>query len=228
MIFKTHKKTAREVARETYEVTFARPEGFTFRAGQYTQIAVPMLAYPDPKGRSRQFSLASSPNNSAEISVVFRNSLSGFKRTLIELPEHSPVVVEQGAGSFVIPFSSAMPLVFVAGGVGIAPFMSFFRTVSQGGTQISSPIFLLYGNQSPEAAAFRDELSEFAEQYEQFRMKEVHRRLAPELFAAHVAELSPATWFVVGPPGMVMTAVYGLEAAGVRPNSIVTESFYGY
>jgi ferredoxin-NADP reductase len=227
MIFKTHKKTAREVARETYEVTFARPAGFVFRAGQYTQIAVPTLAHPDPKGRSRQFSLASSPNNSAEISVVFRNSLSGFKRTLIELPENAPVVVEEGAGSFLIPLSSAVPLVFVAGGVGIAPFMSFFRTVSKD-TKISSPIFLLYGNQNPEAAAFRDELHEFAEYHEEFCMKEVHGPLAPELFAAHVAELSPATWFVVGPPGMVMTAVYGLEAAGVRPNSIVTESFYGY
>lgn len=227
MIFKTHKKTAREVAQGTYEVTFARPEGFTFRAGQYTQIAVPTLAYPDPKGRSRQFSIASSPNNSTEVSVVFRNSLSGFKRTLIELPEHAPVVVEQGAGSFLIPFSSAVPLVFVAGGVGIAPFMSFFRTVSKD-AKISSPIFLLYGNQSPEAAAFRDELGELTERYEQFRMKEVYGRLAPELFTAHVAELSPATWFVVGPPGMVHTAVYGLEAAGVHSGSIVTESFYGY
>lgn len=226
MIFETQKKAHREVAKGTYEVTFARPKSFTFLAGQYTQVALQTLAHSDPKGSSRQFSLATSPQNLAEVSVVFRDSGSGFKRTLLELPAGAPISLEQGAGSFVLPLMSTKPLVFVAGGVGISPFLSYVRTVS--GTQLTHHITLLYGNQNPESAAFRAELNIFAKQQRHVRIEEIYKQPTPELFAKYVSKLPAATWFVVGPPGMVATTVYGLETAGINPNSIIQESFDGY
>ena len=227
MIFETHKKSHAEVAKQTYEVTFTRPAGFTFVAGQYTQVALPSLLYADPKGRSRQFSIASSPQNGSEVSVVFRDTGSGFKRTLLELPAGSPVQLEQGTGSFVLPLAPEKPIVFVAGGVGISPFLSYFRTVSDQ-KLTRQPILLLYGNQNPESAAFRSELKAVAKQWSHIHIEELYKRPTPELFKKYTTKWSSATWFVVGPPGMVATTVHGLELAGLYPQNIMKESFEGY
>ncbi len=226
MIFQTHKISHQLIAKNTYEVVFKRPEGFTFAVGQYTQVALTQLIHPDPKGRSRQFSIATSPLNSIEVSVIFRDTGSGFKRTLLELPTKSLVVLEQGAGSFGLPLSPTGPVVFVAGGVGIAPFISYFRTVTDEGR--IHPITLLYGNQHPESAAFRNELSVLSKKHHQFKLEEIYKQPTPLLFAKYAKKLHSTTWFVVGPPGMVATTVYGLESAGVHPNSIIKESFEGY
>jgi ferredoxin-NADP reductase len=184
MIFETYKKAHREVAKDTYEVMFARPEGFVFRSGQYTQVKIPRLTHHDPKGSSRQFSIASSPQNSSEISVAFRNSFSGFKRTLLELPVGSPVILEQGAGIFVIPLLPTAPLVFVAGGIGITPFLSYIRTLSPE-TRLSALILLLYYNTEKKTAAFLDEIKGSIKHQQQFCMEEVYERPTPELFAKY-------------------------------------------
>lgn len=226
MIFKTQKTSQQLVAKNTYEVVFRRPNGFQFSVGQYTQVELPHLIHPDPKGRSRQFSIATSPLNLTEVSVVFRDTGSGFKQTLLELPIGSLINLEQGAGSFGLPIVPTKPLVFVAGGVGISPFLSYVRTIAE--TTLPQPITLLYGNQHPESAAFRSELALFAKKHQQFKLEEIYKQPTPLLFAKYASKLLPATWFVVGPPGMVANTVYGLEAAGIHPNSIIKESFDGY
>lgn len=226
MYFETQKISHQLVAKNTYEVVFKRPKGFVFTVGQYTQVALQHLIHPDPKGRSRQFSIATSPLNLTQIAVVFRDTGSGFKRTLLELPVGSLVTLEQGAGSFGLPIVPTKPLVLVAGGVGIAPFISYIRTIAD--TTLPQPITLLYGNQHPESAAYRNEITLFAKKFQQFRLEEIYKQPTPALFAKYANKLHSATWFVVGPPGMVATTVYGLEAAGVHPNSIIKESFDGY
>lgn len=226
MIFETQKISHQLVAKNTYEVVFRRPKGFVFTIGQYTQVALPTLSYSDAKGHSRQFSVATSPLNFTEVSVVFRDTGSGFKRTLLELPYGSLITLEQGAGSFGLPIAPTKPLVFVAGGVGISPFLSYFRTIAE--TTLPQPITLLYGNQHPESAAFRNELALFAKKHPQFKLEEIYKQPTLALFAKYASKLLSATWFVVGPSGMVATTIYGLEAAGIHPNSIVKESFDGY
>ena len=226
MVFETQKISQQLVAKNTYEVVFRRPKGFVFTVGQYTQVGLRELSYPDPKGRSRQFSIATSPLSHSEISVVFRDTGSGFKRTLLESPVGSLITLEQAAGSFGLPIVPTKPLVFVAGGVGISPFLSYFRTIAE--TTLPQPITLLYGNQHPESAAFRAELNIFARQQRHMRIEEIYKQPTPALFAKYASKLLSATWFVVGPPSMVAITVYGLEAAGIHPNSIVKESFDGY
>jgi ferredoxin-NADP reductase len=227
MTLETQKRSQRQVAFGTYEVMFKRPSGFSFKPGQYTQVGLPSLTVADPKGRSRQFSIASNPDDVSTVSVVFRATGSGFKESLLLLPSGSTVVLEQAAGSFLLPSEPSQPLVFVAGGVGISPFMSYFRYMS--GKSLIQPITLLYGNRNRESAAFLDELGAFATSHPQLRLQEMYEPPTPELFAEHAQHITKnATWFVVGPPGLVATAVYGLERGGVHPNSIIQESFQGY
>lgn len=226
MLFESQKRIQREVALGIYEVTFTRPRGFVHRPGQYTQVALASLAVSDPRGKSRQFSIASSPHGDT-VSVVFRATGSGFKESLLSLPYGSTVMLEQAAGSFLLPSQPSQPLVFVAGGVGISPFMSYFRYMSE--KQLIQPITLLYGNRNRESAAFLDELASFAASHPQLRMREMYELPTLELFALEAQRIEKhALWFVVGPPGLVATAVYGLEKGGAHPNSIIQESFQGY
>tara|TARA_B100000508_G_scaffold4874_2_gene3872 strand:+ start:2527 stop:3207 length:681 start_codon:yes stop_codon:yes gene_type:complete len=226
MVFEARIVAHKEVAKGTHEVTLERPPSFAFKAGQYTQIAVSKLTYSDPKGRSRQFSVASSQYDMDEIKVVFRASGSGFKETLMSTPVGASVQVEQAAGSFLLPQKLTRPQVFIAGGVGIAPFMSFLH--QRIGDRWEHPVTLLYGNQNPESAAYLGELQQMSKQNRQFSLDVIYKRPAPELFANLAEKHSDAIWWIVGPPGMVAVTENGLQLGGVTANMIMTEPFDGY
>jgi ferredoxin-NADP reductase len=228
MVFETHVIAHKTVAKGTHEVTFARPQAFTFAAGQYTQVAVPALIAPDPKGRSRQFSLASSPEDTDTIKVVFRDSGSGFKKTLMAAPINSTVTVEQAAGSFLLPREIRQPQVFVAGGIGITPFMSYLPQLRAQDTR-AHQVTLIYGNRNEESAAYLDELEALAVEKKHFALTSLYERPTPAVFAKLAQEEYPgAIWWIVGPPAMVSVVVGGLQSGGVSRNNILTESFVGY
>lgn len=226
MVFETQIVAHKEVAKGTHEVSLKRPSAFAFRAGQYLQLALPKLAHSDPKGRSRQFSVASSPYDMDEIKVVFRFSGSGFKETLINTPIGDLVQVEQAAGSFLLPQKLTRPQVFVAGGVGISPFMSYLQQRIDDVWE--QPVTLLYGNQSPESAAYLGELQQMSKQHRQFSLDNIYKRPTPGLFAKLTEKYTDAVWWVVGPPGMVSVTVNGLHLGGVSADKIMTEPFEGY
>ena len=226
MIFETTILGRKELAVDTFEVTLKRPAEFTFVAGQYTQIQLPKLLKADPKGRSRQFSIVSSPSNFDEVKVVFRMTGSGFKETLLNLPVGSSLRLEQAAGSFVLPQTLTRPHVFVAGGVGISPFMSY--VTERVNDHWDHPIRLFYGNQSPEKAAYLAELKSIEKIQSRFTLHSIYKQPTQELFAQCAKKHTDATWWVVGPPALVATATAGLRMAGIQDQHIKTEPFTGY
>jgi len=226
MVFETKIVSHREVAKETHEVAFERPTSFAFKAGQYMQVAVPRLIQSDVKGASRLFSIASSPYDLKILRIVFRVTGSGFKETLRALPIGSTVVLEQAVGNFSLSQALALPQVFVAGGVGISPFMSYLQQSVP--NEWEQPITLLYGNQNPESAAYLLELKQMVIQQKRFSLTEIYKRPTLELFMKAASKHSDALWFVVGPPAMTALTVNGLRAGGIVPEHIHTESFEGY
>jgi len=227
MVFESKIISQREIASGTHEVTFERPPSpFVFEAGQYMQVAISKLTKSDVKGPSRIFSIASSPGEFETLSVVFRISDSGFKETLRGMSAGSIVTLEQASGSFLLPQTLTRPQVFIAGGVGIAPFMSYLLQNAQ--VEWRHPISLVYGNQSTESTAYLHELKQMAVQQRQFSFEEVYELPTTELFVRLSTNHPGAVWWVVGPPRMVDLAVGGLQAGGISSEDIRTESFDGY
>ena len=225
MTYETKILDRREIAQGTYEVSFARPDGYTFKAGQYAQIRLPQLTVPDAKGSSRLFSIASPASDTKVVRIVFRHSGSGFKTTLLESKD-TTVLIESPAGNLVLPSQPQRPLVFVAGGVGISPFMScLFDAVSK---PWAFPIALYYGNQNPQSAAYVQELKTMTKQQKRFTLHEMYKRPKPQLFASLAKKHPEALLVVVGPPGMVANCTAGLIGAGITNTDILTESFEGY
>jgi len=216
----------RTVAEGTLEVSFKRPDNFAFQAGQYIQLGIPKLLYADHKGTSRVFSIASSPLDQEKISVAFRDTSSGFKRSLKELPENAPVNIEGPHGFFTLPQNPAYPLVFMAGGIGITPYLSMIRFAAERG--LTFPITLLYANRNKERAAYLEELRDIANSGKYFTLKNKFGKIDEQFIQQSVKNIGQYAWHIAGPPAMVDYMRNILFLLGVDDMRIHCEAFTGY
>ena len=215
------------VAEKTCEVSFSLDEKkFNFLAGQYIRISVPKLFYFDPKGTSRLFSVASSPNDKNKISVAFRDSGSGFKKTLMELPFGSPVDIEGPFGYFTLPKNQNQPIVLLVGGIGITPCISMIRYATE--EKLDSQITLLYSNRNIENAAYLSELTAIAKQNPHFLLKNKLGRIDDNFIQQSVKNLTEPIWYVVGLPDMVSGMRDLLSHLGINESKVYFEDFIGY
>jgi methionine sulfoxide reductase heme-binding subunit len=196
----------KNIAEKTCEVFFGlHGKEFNFLAGQYISVGVPKLLYSDPKGASRVFSISSSPNDKNKLSVAFRDSGSGFKRTLMELPLGSLVDIEGPFGYFTLPKDTSHPLVFIAGGIGITPFLSMIRLATE--QKLAHKITLLYANRNAGSAAYLEELTTIRQIVKNF---------------------DEPIWYIVGLPAMVADIRNLLSRLGINDAKIYFEDFVGY
>ncbi len=216
------------IADETYEISFSLlNKKFEFFAGQHIWVTVPKLLFPDPKGNARVFSIVSSPNDKEKLVIAFRNSGSGFKKTLIKIPIGSQVEIEGPYGYFTLPKDNSEPLVFIAGGIGITPFLSMIRFVNE--NKLKYSIILLYTNRNKDSAAYLQELKNISKQNPHFQLKNKFGRLDEDFIRESVGNiLYQVKWYIVGPPPMVAAAKEILNNISVSPDHIFFEEFIGY
>lgn len=224
--YMTYITNRKQVALGTIEVTLKRPEGFEFEAGQYLQLGLPSLLYSDSAGRSRVFSIASSPLNTKDICVTFRDSGSGFKRTLKALKKNAPVVIEGPYGYFKLSKKSTRPMVFIAGGIGITPFLSMLQFAAA--MELEAPITLLYANSSKESAAYLKELQELSKRSASIRIVSTLNRIDEQLLVSNVTDPYDSLWYISGPPAMVDSARNQLMFSEIDEAMICFEEFTGY
>ena len=228
-----------EIAQDTLALRFERPPSFLFRAGQSIDLTR-LGASPDGSdGLTHTFSIASSPFIE-EILVATRIRTSAFKRALSILPLGTHVNLSGSMGSFTLRRNASKPAVFLAGGIGVTPFLSMLFSAAVDKDRHS--IFLFYANRYLEDAAFRDALWELESSNTSFRFVPTFTRIdgtsprwqgeighiRPEMLSKHVSNLSGPFFYIAGPPTMVAGARRMLVDAGVDEGDIRTEEFAGY
>jgi ferredoxin-NADP reductase len=226
-----------QLAEGTIAFHFERPAAFAFKAGQ--AVVMELLDPPSGDGQKRRtFSLVSAPYEQT-LTIATRMRDSAFKRALKALPDGAGVKLTGPIGQFTLA-DGARPAVFIAGGIGITPFMSMLRQAAK--EESPQRLVLLYSNRRPEDAAFLPELQDLARRNPNFHlvatMTEMGKSAAQwegetglvnaRLIGRSVKDLADPTYYVVGPPGMVTAMVDVLRSAGVSEDSILTEEFYGY
>ena len=214
------------IAEDALEVSFSRPPSFSFAAGQYIQVRLPGLVHADPRGDSRVFSIASSPNDRERISIAFRRSASGFKRSLEQLPLGGGVLLEGAHGFFALRRAPRRPLVLVAGGIGITPHLSMIRFASE--ERFDVPVALLYLNRSERSAVYLDELTALAHRSGSFSMRSTFTAVDAQDIRRTADEFPAAVWHLAGPAGLVDRVRSLLLLCGVDELSVCTEEFVGY
>ena len=228
-----------EVAEGTMAFHFEKPSQFDFKPGQSADIT---LAYPpetDSEGNTRTFSIASSPFEN-ELVFTTRMRDTAFKRSLKKVPLATEVKISSAAGSFTLHKNRAKPAVFLAGGIGITPFLSVVRQAHH--DRLPHNLYLFYSNRRPEDTPFLDTLQNLEKTNPNFHlictMTEMSKSkkewkgetvlIDKEMLSRHLATLQGPIYYIAGPPPMVAGMRKMLVTAGVDEDDIRTEDFAGY
>lgn len=215
------------IAENTLEVVFGIPENnFEFKAGQYVSIALPGLEQEHLVNKFHDFSIASSPNEKKSIAIIFRSSKSIFKTKLTELPLGELVIIEGPRGFLSLPESTETPIVFIAGGVGIAPLLSMLRLVIE--NHLLYRIKLLYFNIDPENIAYRVLLDDFSQQNSFISVRYIFENMKEKDIVVEDENFKNSLYYVVGSPDMVSLTSQHLLNIGILSTNIRTEEFTGY
>ena len=229
-------KEKREVAKGTLFVTFdLGGENVEFEPGQYFWVELLDPPYEDEKGPRRHITVVTSPTEGV-LGLATRIRDTGFKRSLVEMPEGASVDVEQPKGSFLLPGDTSKRYAFVAGGIGITPFRSMLRYIADNG--LDYDITLVYSNRDVESTAFLDELKELESVVPRCRVlftmtddpswEGDKRMLDAEVLRELLGDLESFHFMIAGPPPMAKSVEASLLEAGLSEDQVQSDSFSGY
>lgn len=228
-----------EVAAGTMAFYFQRPAGFAFKAGQAIDLILPAAEVAGGQSQRHAFSLVSAPFED-ELVITTRMRDSVFKRALRMLPIGALVEIEGPFGSLTLHSDRARPAIFIAGGIGITPFMSVLRQATH--DRLPQEMVLLYSNRRPEDAAFLPELQNLERHNAKFHLVPTMTVMGKSVMpwqgeTSHVTEdllrktmngFQKPVFYVAGPPGLVAAVCDMLNRVGVNDDDIRSEEFYGY
>ena len=232
-------RRSEHVAEGTMAFHFARPEGFEFRPGQTIDITLLDPPETDAEGNTRTFSIASAPEDH-HLMIATRVRDSAFKRVLSKASPGLDLKIEGPGGDFTLHHRTDKAAVFLAGGIGITPFLSMTRHAAHEKTE--RQLYLFYSNRHPEDAAFLDLLTDTASQHPNIHliatmteMEKSHSKwngetghIDQQMLTRHLPSLAGPTFYVAGPPKMVAALRNMLVAAHIDEDDIRAEEFPGY
>jgi ferredoxin-NADP reductase len=237
--YETELKDREEVAEDTMAFHFSKPAGFDFKAGQSMTVSLIDPPETDAKGNRRNFSIVSAPFEQ-ELVIATRMRDTAFKRVLKTMPIRTKVHLRGPGGKLVLDGNASRPAVFLAGGIGVTPFVSMLRQAAH--DELPHKLFLFYSNRRPEDAAFLDELMELQRRNSNYRfvgtMTEMEKSRRPwqgerefiskGMLARHIDDIAAALHYMAGPPAMVEAMQKMLVEAGIKSENILSDEFYGY
>jgi len=228
-----------EVAEGTMAFQFEKPKDFVFKAGQYIDLTLLGSRAGSSNGLTHTFSIASSPFDE-ELLVTTRMRSTLFKQALSVLPIGTGARIEGPMGSFSLHNNTSRLAVFLAGGIGIAPFLSMVSHATA--EKRRHPMILFYANRYLEDAAFINLLWKLERANPRFRFVPTLTRIAnnngawtgktghisSEMLVTQIGIVRGPIYYIAGPPTMVAATRRTLAEVGVDEDDIRTEEFAGY
>lgn len=225
----------RQIARATPRIRILnldlRAVEFTFNAGQAVMLGLSGSPLRKP------YSIASAPwevVKSGIMQVLVQVEDSGGLDPHLELASPGTLLdVEGPFGSFGLPERVDRPLLFVAGGTGIAPLRSML--VEHLSRPTAHPVALIYSARSVGEFAFRPELaalesagrvsSYFTVTRDDSSAWQGRRGRISEALLKEALPSTDSICLVCGPPQLVNDARSQLEKLGVDAGHILTEKY---
>lgn len=196
------------------ELRFRPAAGLRFEAGQYLELSVPHH-HADSRGDRRMFSIVSAPADRT-VAVAYRENEPGstFKAALSQVEPGATVRATGVWGDFTLPRDPATPLVLVAAGIGITPFLSQLADLKRTGQ--TRDVVLVYAVSGAREVAYRAELELLGVRvYLAAPEPPDHLpagwtylgpgRLTAERLREAIPDLRERTALISGPPGLVDT-----------------------
>lgn len=215
---------SRELGTGSMALTFTRPIGFTFDAGDWIDLAV---EGEELKG-GKTYSLSSAPTE-GELEIMFRTGISTLKQHLQNLQPGQQLLITQYGNDYGFQLREHRDSVLIAGGIGIAPFRSMLKEMYD--THARGHVQLLYLNKGDKFIV-ADELNEWKKTLnltiEYVNTMNLKRKDRLKLFKERLNQ-SADYFYIAGPEAMVETTEHMLiDEFRVDPSDIRIDSFGGY
>ncbi|MEO8105573.1 MAG: FAD-dependent oxidoreductase [Candidatus Saccharibacteria bacterium] len=235
-MFKYTVRESSKISASTQLLTLENTSGkhFRFTAGQYAALHFTRHGRRTPV---RCFSIVSSPLQSDVLQFAARVTGS-FTSSLSALQPGDTVYLQGPYGEFIVD-SQDTSLVFIAGGIGITPYMSLLRALTQ--RQSTMPVTVVYACRDIFDVPFANELRALVRSNPHIHLTFMIGRAGREAQLAadsrrgridneFMDELlssvsSAATFFVCGPPRLMSSTSAYLLSHGIAGDKLVMEAF---
>lgn len=235
--------------KESEEITsfYLQPEDQgkipNFHPGQFLTIKLDIPGQDKPVIRT--YSLSDSPENCKHYRLSIKREIapngldvmpgiaSNFMHDRIQ--EGSVIPAKPPNGKFVLDVQKSIPVVLISNGVGITPMISMAKACTH--LNPARPIWFVHGARDGKFHAFRDEVTELAQENANLNVHFRYSRPIPEdtgkyhsvgyVDAALIKELvrQEAEYFLCGSPSFMQIIMQGLKESGVPDSRVFFESF---
>jgi len=202
---------------------------FDFEPGQFVELELPN------SDLMRAYSLSNTANWEGRLEFLIRLQVNGkFSTFLQDSPVGQHILVHAASGAFVINKQSLNPRCFIAGGTGLAPFLSILRRAAEWAEDHPTHLFLGVNNEAEILC--QDELKTLQQSLPQLTIEicvwkpednwQGFIGTPVDAFKAHLQKNGPATdVYLCGPPILVESSIKAALDAGVDKESIYSEKF---
>jgi predicted ferric reductase len=175
--------------------------------------------------------MASSPT-SGELAISIK-AVGDFTSSIKDTTAADSAFIGGPYGSFSFLDHDATNLVFIAGGIGITPFMSMLRYMAD--KKLDRNILLMWGNKTEKDIAFRDELERIGVAMPTLRVVHVLSNqpdwsgekgyVDVDLLRKYLDGVVNPQVFVCGPPIMMTKVIHALQQLNMPKKRIHFEQF---
>lgn len=233
-----HLKSKRAYGKRTEDFELIPEHKFAYKPGQYVEVTLPHAA-ADSRGLRRYFTLASSPTeDTLRFGIRYYEPSSSFKKILRDADDNLFMSAGQLGGDFTMPNDKNTKLAFIAGGIGVTPFRSMVKYLSD--TNDDRSVKLLYAEKSLDDIAYGEIFEEARKKVHvdtTYVINEIKSLPSPhikpghitsELIKATVPDYLERTFYISGPQPMVVAMKDTLSELGVPSSHIKVDYFFGY
>lgn len=229
-VLRRHPLSVSNVTRETDDIWRLDFEGDhpDYAPGQFMFMR---LEKDGKTSAPHPFTIASSPAQKG-LSICAK-AVGDFTSGLRGTKPSDPAYVDMPYGVFSFVYHDADRMIFIAGGIGITPFLSMLRYMKD--RDLSKEVILLWGNKTEKDIVLRPELDRMVSQMPHLKVHYIlsrqedwpgeKGRIDGEILKKIVGDFTKGEFFVCGPRPMMEDIEQALSSLGVPKRRIHTERF---
>lgn len=236
-MYQTRLLSRTAITEGTLVLKVKKPQGFSFLPGQYSVLH--LSEDEQNKDLARYLSMTNTPQDD-ELFFVVRKSNSLFKEQVASLPVGETMFLTEPDGELPVPADITATLVFIAGGIGVAPFRSIVKSLIESGDRRN--IVLFYSARTLADAPFMNELRGLAATSERFSLyptltrnvgmlhdwSGMTSRLTRDALKSRLPDTASCRFHIAGTTSFVESMSEILCSIGAQPSAVVTERFCGF